>query len=393
MSSKKEPRICIISENFPPAYSGAGEQAYRIGSWLVSLGIHVIVLSARIKGKPFYENINGMVVHRVAFRSNTHLGDIKYSIRLTWKIIKIRHNFDVAHFFHGGIVIYLPILVLKVLRKGVVVRVSMFGDDDPSNIIRKKYGKFRIWVLSQTDAIVSVSTKIMTASSSTSQKINLVKISSGVDLDLFAPVASTIEKRSIRAELSIPTKCYVVTFVGAVCERKGASFLIEAWRDVISQIPDAHLYMIGPRDVLQSLEHRKYISHIDQYIAQNCLSERIHFIETRDVSVYLKAADVFAFPSTKEGLPNAVIEAIACGLPVVVLRKPWVAPELVEDTVNGYIVDSEDPAALAHRLIELYQHPDISKAMGIKSRIKALSEFSLKQKVQSYIELYRQVVK
>lgn len=392
ISSRTAPRVCIICENFPPVYSGAGVAAFRLGTFLSRLGVKVTVLSAGVVGIASHEWMGAVEVRRFVVRKNTRRsGDLIYAARLARELIALRRKYDVAHFFGMGNSYYLPVLVLKALGKRIVVRASSLGSDDLRSIRRYKFGWVRLRVLELVDAFVSISPIITNASSQVSQKVGVVEISSGVDLEVFRPVSSEEERLSLRNELGMSKRDYVAIFIGHVCETKGADFLAEVWFSLMFKVPNAQLYLIGPRRLFPSIGGKDFISHLDQYIAEHCLDNNIHFREVKDVVPYLKAADVFVNASLREGLPNAMIEAIACGLPVVVRRKPWVAPELVEDGVNGYIVDDEDPEIYAQRLVELYRHSEVRATLSQASRTKALTKFSLKEKVQSYIDLYQNV--
>ena len=81
-------------------------------------------------------------------------------------------------------------------------------------------------------------------------------------------------------------------------------------------------------------------------------------------------SDVFLLPSLVEGLPQTLLEAMACGLPVVVSENT-AGPEIVTDTTHGYVVPIRDSDAIAERLRELHDHPERRGAMGAEARREA----------------------
>lgn len=393
MSSRSSLRVCIICEKFPPAYSGAGVAACRLGTLLSRFGVDVKVLSARLPGVPRFERMGDMEVRRsFARRSTRRSGDLIYSALLTWELIVMRRRYDVAHFFGMGDTYYLPILMIKAIGKRIIVRASSLGSDDLSSIRSYRFGWLRLRVLELIDAFIGNSPIVTKASLQVSQNVGVVEISSGADLEVFRPVNSEEERLSLRRELGMSKKDYVAIFIGFVCENKGAYFLAEVWSSLMFNVPDAQLYLIGPRRLSSRIGGKDFISRLDQYIVGHSLDNNIHFREVKDVVPYLKAADVFVNASLREGLPNAMIEAIACGLPVIVRDKPWVCAELVEDGINGYVVADENPASYAERLNELYQKPRLRVALGRESRNKALFYFSLEEKARAHVDLYRKVI-
>jgi len=110
------------------------------------------------------------------------------------------------------------------------------------------------------------------------------------------------------------------------------------------------------------------------------------------VEELLRGADLFVLPSRREGLPMAILEAMASGVPIVATRVGGV-PEIIEDGEDGVLVPPEDPGALAAALGGLLDHPDRRAAMGIAARRKAEREFSLADAVDRYSEIYREIAR
>jgi len=121
------------------------------------------------------------------------------------------------------------------------------------------------------------------------------------------------------------------------------------------------------------------------------VAERVHLLGLRDdVPELLAAADLFVHPSRSEGLPLAVLEAMAAGLPVVASRVGGI-PEAVEDGVTGLLVPPEDPDALAAALGTLASDPPRRAALARAGRTRAEAEFSLAAMGGAYLALYDEV--
>ena len=169
-----------------------------------------------------------------------------------------------------------------------------------------------------------------------------VIIGNGVDLDVF--VTPTLEARhGLRHDLGLTDDDRAVVFVGHEFDRKGLHPLMAA---LATLPPYVHLVVVGGTPDMVAHERA----------GTSGMADRVHFVgRVADPLPYLQAADVFALPSAYEAFPLVVLEALACGLPVVATPTGGI-PDLIEDGVNGYVVPA-DPAALAQALLALAAAP------------------------------------
>jgi glycosyltransferase involved in cell wall biosynthesis len=107
-----------------------------------------------------------------------------------------------------------------------------------------------------------------------------------------------------------------------------------------------------------------------------------------DVPAILARADVFALPSRSEAFPNAVLEAMAAGLPIVASGVGGIL-ELVDDGRTGLLVPPGDAAALADRLCRMLDHPDVAASLGTRARAEAEARYSFDRMVGAFEDLYR----
>jgi glycosyltransferase involved in cell wall biosynthesis len=105
----------------------------------------------------------------------------------------------------------------------------------------------------------------------------------------------------------------------------------------------------------------------------------------------MRRMDVFALPSTNEGISNTVLEAMASGLPVVATRVGG-NPELVVDGVTGALVAPGDEAALAEALARYAGDPELRRTHGAAARTRAVEEFSIEAMMKRYSDLYDEVL-
>ena len=145
-------------------------------------------------------------------------------------------------------------------------------------------------------------------------------------------------------------------FVGQIGERKGISHLLNAYR--VFQKPDTELHLVG-----------NFVTGREVYAPYHDLFRHTPNVAQKQLPALMHAADVFVFPTLVEGMPMVVLEAMACGLPVIVT--PNGPGDVVRDGVDGFIIPPNDPDALVDRLERLYADPQLRLEMGQNARRQA----------------------
>ncbi len=205
---------------------------------------------------------------------------------------------------------------------------------------------------------------------SDSARASMVKIAPGIDTDHFAPVDSTDLKRS----LGLSEKKIIVS-VGRLVHRKGQDVLIAAMPEILREIPDAHLLLIGEGPYRQYLETRVKKLQLDSHVTF------IGRISYTDLPRYICLGEVFAMPARSrlaglevEGLGIVYLEASACGLPVIAGNSGG-APDAVREGVTGVVVDGRDAQTVAQSISELLAAPERARQMGLAGRAWIIKEW------------------
>ncbi len=197
--------------------------------------------------------------------------------------------------------------------------------------------------------------------------------------------ASDIPKRrvNIRAELSLPEDCPIVATVGRLTRQKGHRYLISAAARIVSSRPDVHFLIIGAGPLERALRRRA---------ARLKIAANVHFLGWREDAWRIVAgADLFVLPSLWEGMPNALLEAMAAGVPVVATRVSGVS-EIVANDKTGVLVPAEDDRVLAHAVYGLLMNPDRARLLAQAGREKTLRDFSIEATVSAHENLYAELV-
>lgn len=183
----------------------------------------------------------------------------------------------------------------------------------------------------------------------------------------------------VESELGLGESELVVGTVGRLLERKGHFELVSAWAELLETDVDARLLFVGDGQDADAIE---------AHAADLGVADSIEFLGTRhDVPELLAAMDVFAFPSYFEGLPGAVIEAMAAGLPIVATPVDGTA-ELLDSYQTGLFVPPRTVDELTWALVRLLETPALRESLGEAAQRAATREFAIDSMVGEFDELY-----
>lgn len=186
------------------------------------------------------------------------------------------------------------------------------------------------------------------------------------------------ERLQTRRELGIAPEDPVILVTARLAEQKGLTYLLDAMPAVWRGYPEARLLIAGEGPLAEMLAERA-----------GRLGDRIRLLGPRsDVPRLLAAADIYCLPSIDEGLPLALAEAMAEGLPAVATRVGGI-PELIRDGVTGFLVPARDPERLAERLLLLLSNPGLRQRLGRAGRASVRAEFTLERMIGRFEEVYR----
>jgi glycosyltransferase involved in cell wall biosynthesis len=240
-------------------------------------------------------------------------------------------------------------------------------------------------LLRDADAFVAMSRLIrdeMQAASVPAERVRLLP--HGVDTARFHP-ATRGERASLRARLGLPGGLLCV-YCGRLLRGKGLEALVDAFA-APTVPPQAMLLLVGSGEG-QALDAT---ADLKRRVAERGLDTRVVFAGRSDrVEDYLRASDVFVFPSLFEALGIALVEAAACGLPAIASRTGGIV-DVVEDGRSGLLVPPGDAAAIAMALASIAGDEARRTAMGAAARAVALARFDERDALEGYRSLFREV--
>lgn len=239
-------------------------------------------------------------------------------------------------------------------------------------------------------ALLSSNTRFIAVSHSTANHFagrldfgaRLVAIHNGVDLGLFP--RNRPDHSGFRQRLGLSNKDFLVCAIGQICARKGLLELIDALARIKNQAPSIRAAIVGK--VVFQHEH-DYYATLRNAVDRAGLADRVHFTgELSDVSEVLQATDLLVLNSHDEPFGLVLIEAMASGTPVLASRVGGI-PEIVTDSENGWLVDKEDTAALASKLLELSQAGNLLQEIAQRGLQTVRTKFPI-EKFRQEIERF-----
>lgn len=201
-------------------------------------------------------------------------------------------------------------------------------------------------------------------------------ILNAIDTTVYAPVSDC---NSSREQLGIPADRYLIGSVGRLSVEKGYNFLIDAVDRLIREGHNISLLIVGEGNIRGELEAQ---------IERLGLQSRIQLAgyQSNTIDLY-RAMDLFVLASLREGLPNALLEAMAMEVPVVVTSVGGI-PQVICDHENGVLVEPGDAKILADAVREMLVHRDLALKMARKARETVEQDYSFNRRMDRMVQLY-----
>lgn len=382
-------KVLFLNYEYPPLGGGAANaNAYILDEYKNISDLNVDLITSSIDNQYHLEKIGaGINIHRLPIgknKGNLHFQSQKDLLVYVWKayffsrrLVK-KNKYDLSHSFFTVPCGFLSLMFRW--QNKIPYIVSLRGSDVPgySERFRSLYKIINplvklIW--KKAAYIVANSQGLKELALKTNSRQSIQVIFNGVDVGNFFPDE---KKRDANR--------FLIT-VGAsrVTARKGINYLIEAIKILSVEYQNIYFKILG--------EGNDRI-HLEELSRELKLENRVDFIgriSREKTTKYYQEADVFVLPSINEGMSNALLEAMASGLPVIVTNVGGTR-ELVQDGINGYVVPLRNANSIAKALKKMIDNPDIRIRMGEENRKKAES-MSWGNVAKKYRELYKNIVK
>jgi len=258
----------------------------------------------------------------------------------------LNHNKIDKWFFFGGDLLLIPLFTCKLLQKKVaLLTVSHSGKASESG--DKTFSEL-FYILNRL--CYDLSTLIILYSS------NLIK---EWELEKYRDKIQIAHKHYLNFETFSPNQRLserdeVIGFVGSLIKRKNVMSLIKAAKRVKQKKPEVEFYIIG-----EGPEEEK----IKRYIKENDMREYVHllgWVQHEELPRYLNEMKLFVFPTHHEGLPNVVLEAMACGTPVLATPTDAI-PDVIDHKENGFLLNGKTPEDIEREIIDCLSNENLEE--------------------------------
>jgi len=315
-------------------------------------------------------------------------------------MIRQRKDFSILHAHSATSLTGLFVVpIAKILHKKIVIKVATAGDlrkefieigekNTRPSPLHRLLNRIINRVLRLADAIVCISQEIVAEAKAVGlDEKKLVHLPNGIEVDTFTPVLSE-QRHHIRQSLHLPLEAPIILYSGRFIQRKGIDILLSAWPQVRLAHPTAQLALLGGASASLDEVERSIANQIRQ-LGPN--SGILALGEQSDVLPYLRAATAFVFPSRREGLSNALLEAMSTGLPSVASSIGGNV-DVIKDGESGLLYDPESAKQLSQQLIRLIGDQALQQRLGASARQEMQAKYSLESIVPQLISLYSRLL-
>ncbi len=369
-------------------WGGAQRHVYDVSSYLKKKGYEVTVAlggNGILKDRLVEANVQTLSIDSLG--RNIKVTD---EIKSFWKIFGIirKEKPDILH-LHSPKAAGLGALAGRLLGIDMVVQtIHGWSFNEDRSIFEKSLILFFSWittilchktiVISEHDYAQSMYFPLIR------NKILLIPI--GIETPVFMSVdgAKQLLSKKVSMDLSLFKKKVVMGTISELHKNKGINYLVESMESVVKKHKDAIMLVIGEGEQRESLT---------EHIKRSGLEKNFFLIGYIDhANEYLKALDIFVFPSIKEGLPYALLEAGMASLPVISTTVGGI-PDIIEDMKTGILIQPKNTRDLTHAISFMLEHPKDIKRYGKNLKEQVSNKFSSVKMLEGIDKLFSEAYK
>lgn len=383
----------MLTTRFYPDHGGGALQALRLCQELAKREVNAFVVTGHEDDTVVEHAVQGIPIIRLPLPRREGAAVLPFYARGLGLLAARRREYDLVHAHAIHHHTYAGFLAGRLLGKPAIAKISGWSDT-PARVRSRYLGGIQLRLMSLATRLVATSQELYDQIIEEGFPAScVVRIPNGTDAQLFHPVGD-LERARLRRDLGLPAQALIAVFVGAIRFVKGIDVLASVWPRLAASVPDLHICLVGP---YQKGEHwgidPEYVEELRRlFTFRDGSDSRIRLVgQVRNVSDYLQAADLFVLPSRSEGMPNVLLEAMACGLPFVATRLGCIE-EMAPPDQRPYLVPVDDADALAEAIVALARDADIRQELGAVARQAVEARFSLEAVTDRYVKLYRDLL-
>jgi glycosyltransferase involved in cell wall biosynthesis len=378
--------VCMVTVDFYPRVGGMQTHTLALAQCLRAMGVDVFVITRSYEDMPLFEEVGGLPIYRVDIAPNaSKAGAMLQFLHGALKLIKAQQErIQVIHSHQVISPTTVGLIGRELMHKKLIVNPhSPQCGGGLDTLLRRRPGTGRLrllWMKKRADAFVAISREIERDLIDLGfPPDRIVYIANGVDTARFSP---SMDKDALRRDLGLSSDP-VFIYAGRLSAVKRLDVLLRAFASLPSKHSNGRLLLVGGGEERGRLEG---------IVAELGIGQQVNFIgPVQNAEAYLQASDVFVLPSQSEGLPMALLEAMACGLPCVASATGGIL-DVIRPGINGLTVPPGDVRALQGALETLWSGPSVAARLGQRARADICREYSIKHTAQRFLLLYRTIL-
>jgi glycosyltransferase involved in cell wall biosynthesis len=386
------PRVLCVTGAYAPEFSAGGLQCQAVARLLRQQAHFHVLTTATDPSLAAEDVVEGVAVSRVGVDLSQPGAMARSTPRMLASLLRLVPTVDLIHIQGFSQKNVLVSMAGRTFRRPIVMSLHTARHDEAASVVTQ--GRLAWWAFSTADLYLSVSPGLSDAYLSAGLAPDrLRQVPNGVDLARFSPAAAD-RRLEIRRRLGLPADRPLVLFVGILSRDKQPHILFDAWASLQREPSLAStLVFVGPTSPRQFEADADLADEIRDRAGRLNLGDRVRFVPpTHDVHDYFRAADIYVLPSAREGLPVALLEAMASGLPSIASRLPGSTDVIVADGTNGLLVPPGDSAGFASALDALLRDPERAHRLGVAARQTVEERYSMARVAEAWLAAYDDVL-
>lgn len=370
-------KIALLSEKYTPDLGGLAISTGRLGDSLSAAGHHIRLFSPTGNLPPTIQQTHRSGgVHVTRFGTHKRVDDTL----VDWfELIVEEHKrepFDLIHAYFLPMAGFVGAYAGKYLNIPSVV--SIRGNDIERAAFDPSKFSHVIYALQNANAVTTnASILAKKAKAFIDREVHIIP--NGIDTGHFKPM----ERNKVLAEmLGIEGQMKVIGFVGELREKKGMATLLSGYAQMLKKTP-VSLLIVGE---IREGEDKKIFEEFRSSNPEHKIIVTGH-VSHKDLPAYYSLMDTFIHPSLRDGMPNAILEAMACEKTVIATPVGGVT-DVIEDGANGFFVKVNDVQSLTEKTLEVLSQPEKREAVGKSAREAVLRHFTLEKELQANLTIY-----
>lgn len=361
---------------FYPFIGGMENKALNIASHLRKKGMDVSVVTSRFEREwQKEETVKGVPVIRLPSPKIKIIGALIFLYNLSFYLFKNHKQFQIIHAFQIGYSSAVSIFISRVLKKTSLLSLAASGSGgDIKHNIKTPWGLVFIMLCRLASKIVVLNREMEKELRTILYSPHrTVYIPNGVDTDKFSPAIRDSSK---------PKKTKTILFTGRLAKQKGLDTLIYALKRIDGKF-SFELNILGEGSLFPAL---------NRLVKGLGLSEKVFFSGiVDDVVRYLREADLFVLPSRYEGMSNALLEAMACGVPVIASDIPG-NNDIIRDGYNGLLFEDNNVEFLAKTITVILGNSECAETIGKQARQDVVAYYNIQAIAEKHKKIYQQIL-